>query len=98
MAAVSSPDLFKLGFIGAGNMAESIARGVAKSGLLHPSSIRTAHRRAVRRDVFRSFGVEILESNAQVLQSIFCCVPSLTRFLNGIFRNKNLAKWGTGLF
>lgn len=67
MAAISSSDVFKLGFIGAGNMAESIARGVAKSGVLPPSSIRTTHRRPERRDSFRSFGVVILESNTQVV-------------------------------
>ncbi|OAY81992.1 Pyrroline-5-carboxylate reductase [Ananas comosus] len=56
---------FKLGFIGAGNLAESIARGVAKSSVLPPSSIRTAHRRPDRRAVFQSFGVRIFDSNAQ---------------------------------
>ncbi|XP_020085678.1 pyrroline-5-carboxylate reductase [Ananas comosus] len=58
---------FKLGFIGAGNLAESIARGVAKSSVLPPSSIRTAHRRPDRRAVFQSFGVRIFDSNAQVV-------------------------------
>ncbi|XP_010909534.1 pyrroline-5-carboxylate reductase [Elaeis guineensis] len=67
MAALSAPDMFKLGFIGAGNMAESIARGVAKSGVLPPASIRTTHRRTDRRLVFQSFGVKILETNAQVV-------------------------------
>ncbi|XP_072985519.1 pyrroline-5-carboxylate reductase-like [Typha latifolia] len=61
-------DVFKLGFIGAGNMAESIGRGVVNSGVLQPASIRTAHRRAERRVVFDSFGVKILESNAQVVE------------------------------
>ncbi|KAG6468130.1 hypothetical protein ZIOFF_072698 [Zingiber officinale] len=65
--AVPSTDIFKLGFIGAGNMAESIARGVAKSGVLPPPSIRTAHRRPERRLVFESFGVRILETNSQVV-------------------------------
>ncbi|XP_074591425.1 pyrroline-5-carboxylate reductase [Curcuma longa] len=65
--AVPSTDIFKLGFIGAGNMAESIARGVAKSGVLPAPSIRTAHRRPERRLVFESFGVRILESNSQVV-------------------------------
>ncbi|ONK63502.1 uncharacterized protein A4U43_C07F15880 [Asparagus officinalis] len=60
-------EAFKLGFVGAGNMAESIARGVAKSGVLPPASIRTSHRRSDRRDAFRSFGVEIVETNSQVV-------------------------------
>ncbi|KAJ6831467.1 pyrroline-5-carboxylate reductase [Iris pallida] len=69
MSAVTAapPDSFRVGFIGAGNMAESIARGVAKSGVVPAASIRTSHRRAERRDAFRSFGVEILEDSAKVV-------------------------------
>ncbi|PKA61750.1 Pyrroline-5-carboxylate reductase [Apostasia shenzhenica] len=65
--AVTSPDVFKLGFVGAGNMAESIARGVVKSGVLPAQAIRTSHHREDRRAVFKSFGVEILESSGQVV-------------------------------
>ncbi|KAJ8511049.1 hypothetical protein OPV22_001483 [Ensete ventricosum] len=65
--AVASTDIFKLGFIGAGNMAESIARGVSKSGVLPASSIRTAHPRSQRQQLFQSFGVSIVEDNAQVV-------------------------------
>ncbi|XP_020597841.1 pyrroline-5-carboxylate reductase isoform X2 [Phalaenopsis equestris] len=60
-------DVYKLGFVGAGNMAESIARGVVKSGLLSPTSIRTYHSRPNRQADFLSFGVEILESSGQVV-------------------------------
>ncbi|PKU79418.1 pyrroline-5-carboxylate reductase isoform X1 [Dendrobium catenatum] len=65
--AMTSPDVYKLGFVGAGNMAESIARGVAKSGVLPPAAIRTSHHRADRQSVFQSFGVVILESSGQVV-------------------------------
>lgn len=82
MAAVSSPDLFKLGFVGAGNMAESIARGVAKSGVLPPSSIRIAHRRSDRCDAFSSFGVKILESTDQVLKVHLLLLLYLNRSSN----------------
>ncbi|XP_058107047.1 pyrroline-5-carboxylate reductase isoform X2 [Magnolia sinica] len=54
-----------VGFIGAGKMAESIARGVAKSGVLPPANMRTAHRRADRRDAFSSFGVNVFEHNTE---------------------------------
>ncbi|KAK8939525.1 hypothetical protein KSP40_PGU015145 [Platanthera guangdongensis] len=64
---IPSLDVFKLGFIGAGNMAESIARGVAKSGVLPATAIRTSHYRAERRSVFQSFGFQILESSGQVV-------------------------------
>ncbi|CAA7405965.1 unnamed protein product [Spirodela intermedia] len=66
-ASLPLPEGLRLGFVGAGKMAESIARGVAMSGVLPPSSIRTAHRLPERREVFRSFGVKILENNAQVV-------------------------------
>lgn len=58
-------DTFKLGFIGAGKMAESIARGVVKSGVLPASRIQTAHKGA-RRAAFESFGVGVFEHNNQV--------------------------------
>ncbi|XP_058107048.1 pyrroline-5-carboxylate reductase isoform X3 [Magnolia sinica] len=58
-----------VGFIGAGKMAESIARGVAKSGVLPPANMRTAHRRADRRDAFSSFGVNVFEHNTEVVEN-----------------------------
>ncbi|KAF3336826.1 pyrroline-5-carboxylate reductase [Carex littledalei] len=61
-------DVFKLGFVGAGNLAESITRGVIKSAVLPATSIRTTHRRAERRSLFASFGCRILETNAQVVE------------------------------
>lgn len=61
-------DSYKLGFIGAGKMAESIARGVVKSGLLPASQIRTAHLGYARRTAFESFGVKVLDHNSQVVQ------------------------------
>ncbi|RWV92536.1 hypothetical protein GW17_00045073 [Ensete ventricosum] len=73
--AVASTDIFKLGFIGAGNMAESIARGVSKSGVLPASSIRTAHLRSQRQQLFQSFGVSIVEDNAQVLFLFLLLLP-----------------------
>jgi len=60
-------DTYTLGFIGAGKMAESIARGVVRSGVLPPSRIRTAaHSNPARRDAFESFGVSVLSSNEDV--------------------------------
>nr|ACT37661.1 pyrroline-5-carboxylate reductase [Phytolacca acinosa] len=61
-------DTFKLGFIGAGKMAESIARGVVNSGVLPPSRIRTAHLGANRRKAFESFGVTVFDQNQQVVE------------------------------
>lgn len=59
-------DTFKVGFIGAGQMAESIAKGVVNSGILSPSRIRTAHLNPQRREVFQSFGVSVSDQNHQV--------------------------------
>ena len=67
-AAAAADAAFRLGFVGAGNLAESIARGVAASGVLPASAIRTApHRRPERGAAFASLGARILASNAQVL-------------------------------
>ncbi|XP_015900642.3 pyrroline-5-carboxylate reductase isoform X2 [Ziziphus jujuba] len=61
-------DTYKLGFIGAGKMAESIARGVVQSGVLPASRIRTSHSNPARRKVFESFGVQLLPRNHDVVE------------------------------
>ncbi|XP_014489731.1 pyrroline-5-carboxylate reductase [Vigna radiata var. radiata] len=62
-------DTYTLGFIGAGKMAESIARGAVRSGVLPPSRIRTAvHSNLERRTAFESFGVNVLSSNDDVVR------------------------------
>nr|GMD84498.1 pyrroline-5-carboxylate reductase [Ipomoea batatas] len=76
-------DSYKLGFIGAGKLAESIARGVVKSGLLPPSRIRTAHTGRARRTAFESFGVTVYEHNKQVVEDsdviIFSVKPQIVK-------------------
>ncbi|MCL7022330.1 hypothetical protein MKW94_018096 [Papaver nudicaule] len=76
-------DTFKLGFIGAGKLAENIARGVVKSGTLPASRISTAHRSSDRRDVFASFGVKVFEHNHQVVENsdvvIFSVKPQMVK-------------------
>ncbi|XXG49731.1 hypothetical protein AAC387_Pa02g3825 [Persea americana] len=66
---MAAAETFNLGFIGAGKMAESIARGVSKSGLLPPSHISTAHRSQHRRDAFSSFGVKVFHHNTKVVEA-----------------------------
>lgn len=61
-------DTFKLGFIGAGKMAESIAKGVVHSGLMPASRISTAPRSSSRQDAFESLGVKIFETNQRVVE------------------------------
>ncbi|XP_057468157.1 pyrroline-5-carboxylate reductase-like [Actinidia eriantha] len=76
-------DTYKLGFIGAGKMAESIARGVVKSGVLPASRIRTAHLGSARREAFESFGVKVLDRNEQVVEDsdviIFSVKPQIVK-------------------
>ncbi|KAL9680231.1 hypothetical protein QQ045_018109 [Rhodiola kirilowii] len=74
---------YKVGFIGAGKMAESIARGVVQSGVLPPSRISTAHLRPSRRDAFQSFGVKVFENNDEVVEDsdviIFAVKPQVVK-------------------
>ncbi|XP_057547653.1 pyrroline-5-carboxylate reductase-like isoform X2 [Amaranthus tricolor] len=76
-------DTFKVGFIGAGQMAESIAKGVVNSGILSPSRIRTAHLNPQRREVFQSFGVSVSDQNHQVVEDcdvvIFSVKPQIVK-------------------
>ncbi|CAL1411894.1 unnamed protein product [Linum trigynum] len=76
-------DTYKLGFIGAGKMAESIARGIVQSGVLHPSRISTAHSNPVRRSAFESFGVKVFPQNEQVVEDsdvvIFSVKPQVVK-------------------
>lgn len=61
-------ETYKLGFIGAGKLAESIARGVVKSGVLPAYRIRTAHSNQDRRSAFQSFGVSVFHRNPEVIE------------------------------
>ncbi|KAF6170239.1 hypothetical protein GIB67_029368 [Kingdonia uniflora] len=83
MAVPNPTDALKLGFIGAGKMAESIARGVVKSGVMPPSSIRTYHRDASRREAFSSFGVTLYDLNDKVIEDsdviIFSVKPQVIK-------------------
>ncbi|KAG6397302.1 hypothetical protein SASPL_143468 [Salvia splendens] len=66
----------KVGFIGAGKMAESIARGVVSSGVLPASQVQTAHLGA-RRSVFESFGERQVVQDSDVV--IFSAKPQVVK-------------------
>ncbi|OMO58148.1 Pyrroline-5-carboxylate reductase [Corchorus capsularis] len=75
---------YKVGFIGAGKMAESIARGVVQSGLLPPHRISTAiHSNPNRRTVFQSLGISTLPDNSSVVEAsdvvIFSVKPQVVK-------------------
>jgi len=56
----------KIGFIGAGQMAEALARGFVNAGIAQPADIRATDIMEVRKEVFRSFGAVAVDSNAEV--------------------------------
>ncbi|KAK4281956.1 hypothetical protein QN277_013394 [Acacia crassicarpa] len=76
-------DKYNVGFIGAGKMAESIARGAVRSGILPPSRIRTAHSNPARRAAFESIGVNVRSCNQDVIEDsdvvIFSVKPQVVK-------------------
>ncbi|XP_010273292.1 PREDICTED: pyrroline-5-carboxylate reductase [Nelumbo nucifera] len=83
MAAPIPIDSYKLGFIGAGKMAESIARGVVRAGVLPASRIRTAHKDSDRKEAFTAFGVTVFDHNEEVAEDsdvvIFSVKPQIVK-------------------
>ncbi|KAM7269930.1 hypothetical protein ACFE04_029144 [Oxalis oulophora] len=71
IGAPISADTFKLGFIGAGKMAESIAKGVIQSGVLPPNRISTSHSNPDRRiSLHSSLGINVFTDNDAVLLAV----------------------------
>ena len=58
---------YKLGFIGAGNMAEAIAAAALDKSVLTPAEIIASDPVAERRQVFAALGVTVAEDNAEVI-------------------------------
>ncbi|CAD6234926.1 unnamed protein product [Miscanthus lutarioriparius] len=78
-AAAVNGDGFRLGFVGAGNLAESIARGVAASGVLPASAIRTApHRQPRARRGFRVLRRVLAPNQCPVKQILLELRPRLS--------------------
>ncbi|GAQ80892.1 pyrroline-5-carboxylate reductase [Klebsormidium nitens] len=65
--AESSLDV-NVGFIGAGQMAEAMARGFSKAGVVPASQQFATDPSEARREVFSSFGVTALQSNVEVAE------------------------------
>ncbi|GAV81076.1 F420_oxidored domain-containing protein [Cephalotus follicularis] len=76
-------ETFKLGFIGAGKMAESIARGVIQSGVLPPHRISTAHSNPNRCSQLLSLGIKLHSHNQAVVEDsdvvIFSLKPQVVK-------------------
>jgi pyrroline-5-carboxylate reductase len=58
---------YQLGFIGAGNMAEAMARAAVDAGVVGPSAILAADPAPARAEVFAGFGVACVTDGAQVV-------------------------------
>ncbi|MEM1107409.1 MAG: pyrroline-5-carboxylate reductase [Planctomycetota bacterium] len=58
---------YRLGFIGAGNMAEAIVRGAIESNVLEAGAILAADPTEERRDVFASLGVAVSADTGDVV-------------------------------
>jgi NADP oxidoreductase coenzyme F420-dependent len=55
-----------IAFIGAGAMAEALAGGWVAKGIVKPEQLSACDPAAVRREVFKSMGITVYESAAQV--------------------------------
>ncbi len=58
---------YKLGFIGAGNMAEAIARAAINQNIVAPGQIIASDPTEARRQLFDSLGITVTTENAQVI-------------------------------
>lgn len=58
---------YTLGFLGAGNMAEAIAKAAIDKGVLTPAQMIAADPAAARREVFTEMGIAATADNAQVI-------------------------------
>lgn len=59
---------YELGFIGAGNMAEAIARAALSQNLLQPSQMLAADPSEARRGLFGTMGMTVTTDNRQVVR------------------------------
>ena len=57
-----------VGFIGAGQMAEALARGFIEKGVITASNVHATDIAKSRRDLFQSFGAHSYDKNAQVIR------------------------------
>lgn len=58
---------YKLGFIGAGNMAEAVAKAAINQGLVAADKIIASDTNAARRELFAGMGINVTEDNNLVI-------------------------------
>jgi len=59
-------DSKRIGFIGAGQMAEALARGFINKGIIKAENIYATDIMQARKDVFASFSANAVDSNSDV--------------------------------
>lgn len=69
----------RLGFIGAGQMAEAIARGLNKAGVVSSDRMCAADINVSRCEVFESIGTSVCASNAKVISQTASFSATLSR-------------------
>ncbi len=74
----------RLGFIGAGNMAEALARGVVAAGVLPAGRIVAADPDAARREIFAALGAEATEANAAAAACDLVCLAVKPQVLEAV--------------
>ena len=60
---------YELGFLGAGNMAEAIAKGAIKQGVLRADQMIASDPYEPRRTLFNGFGVKAVDGNEEVIKN-----------------------------
>jgi pyrroline-5-carboxylate reductase len=58
---------YKLGFIGAGNMAEAVAKAAINQGLVTPDKIIASDTNESRRKLFADLGINVTEDNQEIV-------------------------------
>lgn len=58
---------YKLGFIGAGNMAEAVAKAAINQGLVEPAKIIASDTNESRRKLFADLGITVTEDTSEVI-------------------------------
>lgn len=58
----------RIGFMGAGQMAEALARGLIDKGVVHASQVCCSDPAAARKELFRSLGATPYDTNLEVAQ------------------------------
>lgn len=72
----------RIGFMGAGQMAEALARGLIDKGVVQASQICCSDPAAARKELFRSLGATPYDTNLEVTAAVaaarcYCCCAGI---------------------